>query len=283
MILLRQLWNLRHLLFSLVKRDLKVRYKGSVLGFFWSFGRPLFLMLILTTVFSLIIPIGYDPARAQQIPFALFLLSGILCWMYTAGSLHEGVNVLHANASLIRKVAINSAVFPAASVVGNLVHLVLAFSIYLLFLLWFGRGVSPAILLMVPVLAIQTLLVLALVMLASSLNVFYRDVGSLTELLITGWFYLTPILYPVDLALREIATRFPHHATTLQAIYLLNPMAPVAIAYRRALLAPPPDMRELPDAELLAWLGISGAVSLGLFVVASRVFRARCTMFADEL
>jgi len=283
MTLLVQFWQQRLLLISLVKRDLKVRYKDSMLGFFWSFGRPLFLMLILAGVFGMIMPAGYTAERAKVVPFALFLLTGLLPWMYLTGTLGEGLQSLMANAALIRKISLNSAVFPAATVMGNLIHLLLAGVVYLAFLFFYGHGLGVGVLFAVPALLAQTLLLLGLSLMVASLNVFYRDVSSVTELVITAWFYLTPILYPADRALHEIAQRYPAYASWFQGLYLLNPMAPIVMAYRRAFLFDGGHLREVGDTALLGWLALSGLVSLGIYFLGAAIYRHYRPFFADEL
>jgi lipopolysaccharide transport system permease protein len=269
----------RELLFSLVKRDLKVRYKDSTLGFFWSLGRPLILMIILSVVFSFLgrfeIPGGA--------PYPLFLIAGLLPWMFLAGAAAESTHLLLGNAPLIKKVSLNAAVFPAACVLSNLIHFALAAAAYAGFLLWHGRGIGWALWVAIPAAAIQTLLCLAIALLCGALNVFYRDTASIVELATMGMFYLTPILYPISEAFQEIDQRLPEgQAQLAKTLYMLNPMAPLVALYRRAFLFHSPDL-ELPDAELALWTLTSAATTLALLTLGWRVFNYYRPRFADRL
>lgn len=266
----------RELLMSLVKRDLKVRYKDSVLGFFWSLCRPLVLMLILSVVFSVFvrIPVG--------VPYPIFLLTGLLPWMFFAASLTEASFSLLANAPLIKKVSLDAALFPVSGIVGNLIHLALAFVVYLLFLFYYGFGFRLDWWIVLPAVAIQTILCLALCLLASALNVWYRDVGSIVELGLTCWFYASPVLYPLPMALTQIDASFPEQAWLLRTLYLLNPITPVMALYRRAFLFEG-DRAELTDSELALWTGIAAVVTALLAWLCWRVFERRRPYFADQL
>jgi ABC-2 type transport system permease protein len=281
--LLFQLWKSRELLLSLVKRDLKVRYKDSILGFFWSFGRPLFLMLILATVFSLILPLSGMASSADAVPFPLFLLTGLLPWMFLGGCLTDGTHVLLQNTSLIKKVSLNSAVFPASVVLGNLIHMILAFVVYFIFFFYYGQSLSLDLWIALPALLVQIIFLMSLTLICSALYVFYRDVSSITELLLAGWFYLTPLLYPADIAISELGKRFPEYAAELKILFFLNPMAPIIVAYRRAFLFTGDRPGEISDWHLFLALGATGAISIVLFAGSVVLFNRLSKQFADEL
>lgn len=280
--MLSQLLSRRALVLTLVKRDLKVRYKATALGFLWSFGRPLFLMLIMWGVFSHIVGVK------TSIPYVLHLLTGILPWLYLQGSLHEAQGCILANGNVVKKVAMPSIVFPATAVLGNLIHLVLAMVILSVFIVAYAITTDPLLvpgweIIFLPALVLlQTLLLLGIALFLSSLNVFYRDVGSLAEIGVNAWFYLTPIIYQVQDARGQLKDL--SNTDILYYFYLCNPMTPIIVGYRRVLygqrlrLAP-----EIADGTLLVGLGISLAISLTLLALGAAVFGRLSRRFADEL
>lgn len=277
--MIAELWRQRALVFTLVKRDLKVRYKASALGFLWSFGRPLGLMLILWFVFSQIVRV--DRVH-QDLPYPLQLLAGLLPWMFLTGTLFEAQNAILANESIVKKVAVPTVAFPAATVLGNLVHTLLAFAVLFAMIAAAGAPVGWEVILLPVVLLIQTVLLLGLSLILSSLQVFYRDVGSISELAITMWFYATPIIYPVQMAREKLRD---DGAEQLYWLYLLNPMTPLVCAYRRVLYGPllREHGREIDDRTLLMGLAASALTACLLLAVGSALFRRLSRRFADEL
>ncbi|MBM3334483.1 ABC transporter permease [Candidatus Sumerlaeota bacterium] len=277
--MLGELWPRRELILSLVKRDLKTRYKSSILGFLWSFCKPLLLMLVLYVVFTKFIPIRF--AALKQTPFALFLLSNILVWSYLAGSLGEGMFSIIGNATLVKKTYIPHEVFPVVTILSNLFHFLLALVVYFIFLICFGASLKWQVLLLPLVIVVQTVFILGLALLLAVLNIFYRDVASIMEIIITAWFYLSPILYPVSEPARYIpASDLPgwfFHA------YMLNPMAPILAAYRATLLLPAFGESELSARRLMAYLCVAVVISAALVAVARAVSRHYSARLADEL
>lgn len=276
------LYRQRELIFTLVKRDLKVRYKASSLGFLWSFGRPLFLMLVMWAVFSRIVRIE------TEIPYALHLLTGILPWMFFQTAIFEAQGSILYNANVVKKVALPTEAFPAATILSNLVHFFLALSMLTVFILGYvifrDSQLMPGweILLLPLVIALQTLILMGLALILSSLNVFYRDVGSISEIVLTAWFYITPIIYPMQAARDQL--KGLSDSDWLYYLYLCNPMTPIVVAYRRVFygrhlrVAP-----EVSDATLLLGLGISLAFGILIFTVGVKLFSRLSLRFADEL
>jgi ABC-2 type transport system permease protein len=278
----RQLLERRELILTLVKRDLKVRYKASTLGFLWSFGRPLFLMLIMWTVFTIIVPIKAD------IPYGLHLLTGILAWMFFTGAIFESQTSVLMNANVVKKVALPRAVFPTAAVLGNLVHLLLAFSVLAVFIVGYatilGTGILPGweIVLLPLVVLLQCALLLGLGLILSSLFVYYRDVGSISEIFLAAWFYLTPIIYPMQVVRHRLKPLA--YGEQLYYLYLCNPMTPIVVAYRRVLYGQ--YLRHAPevaDRTLLLGLTITAVWAAGLLLYGSWLFQRLSRRFADEL
>jgi ABC-type polysaccharide/polyol phosphate export permease len=277
--MLAELWPRRELILSLVRRDLKTRYKSSVLGFLWSFCKPLLLMLVLYVVFAKFVPIRFDPP--MKTPFALFLLCGILGWGYLAGSIGEAMFSIIGNTSLVKKTYIPHEVFPVVSVLSNLFHFLLALAAFFILLLCFGAVPRWQVVLLPVVIAIQTFFILGLALLLGGLNVFYRDVASIMEIIITAWFYLSPILYPLNEPMRQVTSRgLPRWVFEA---YMLNPMAAILAAYRRTILLPAYGDVEMPAARLLIYLGIAVVNSAIVFLIGRAVFRHYSGRFADEV
>lgn len=178
---------------SLVSKDLKVRYKRSVLGFAWFLLKPLFSMIVYYFVFTRILRFG------GAIPhFSLFLLTGLLPWNFFSSSLSASTTSLLDNHRLIRSIYFPRMALPAAEVTANLIHLVLALFVLEAVLVVFGRYPGLSVIMLVPALALFTLMTAGIGMLLSIGNVFYRDVRQFIEVLLLAWFYSSPIIYPLD-------------------------------------------------------------------------------------
>jgi lipopolysaccharide transport system permease protein len=212
----------RALIQSLVVRELKARYRGSFLGFFWSFANPLLLLLIYSFVFTVVLPNAH-PAKLQ--PYALFMFCGILPWTWFSASLSEASNVLIAGGNLIKKVLFPAEVLPIVSVLANMVHFFLGLPILAAFLLYYQRPLNVAELAFFPLVVLtQALLTLSLALIVSALTVHFRDLRDLLSNLLTFWFFATPIIYPM--------TMVPGLAKRL---FNLNPFTHLAVSYQEIL------------------------------------------------
>ena len=219
---LRQLLRYRALVQSLVARDLKARYRGSVLGFLWSFVNPLLLLLIYTFVFTMVIQ---RPKTSALEPFALFMFCGILPWTWFSSSLLESANVLIAGGNLIRKVLFPAEVLPIVSVLAGLVHFFLGLPILAAFFIYYGTPINAADLALLPVIIlIQLALTLGLALFVSALTVHFRDLRDLLANLLTLWFFATPIIYSVAEAPPRI-----------RLLLDINPFTHLAVAYQEVL------------------------------------------------
>ena len=186
----------RGLIQTLVARDLKARYRGSVLGFFWSFINPLLLLLIYSFVFTTVLP------RADSMglePYALFMFCGILPWTWFSSSILESSNVLISNGNLIKKVLFPAEVLPIVTVLANMVHFFLGLPILAAFLIYYQRPLDPLELLWFPAIVfVQFVLLLGLSLFAAALTVHFRDLKDILGNLLTLWFFATPIIYPMS-------------------------------------------------------------------------------------
>jgi len=200
---------------SLVAKDLKVRYKRSVLGFAWFLLKPLFSMVVYYFVFTRILRFG------GAIPhFSLFLLTGLLPWNFFSSSLSASTTSLLDNHRLIRSIYFPRMALPAAEVAANLVHLLLALAVLEVILVIFGHYPGISIILILPALVLLTMMTVGIGMLLSIGNVFYRDVKQFVEVLLLAWFYASPIIYPLDSIGVDII-----QSDKLVAILKFNPVA----------------------------------------------------------
>jgi ABC-type polysaccharide/polyol phosphate export permease len=252
---LRQLLRYRALIQSLVARELTARYRGSVLGFFWSFVNPLLLLLIYTFVFTRIMPV---PRVEGMEHFAVFLFCGILPWTWFSSSLLESSSVLITSGNLIRKVLFPAEVLPLVTVCAGLVHFCLGLTILAAFIAYYGVPVTPVDLLWLPVvMAVQWTLTAGLALFLSAVTVHFRDIRDLLQNLLLLWFFATPIIYPLAIA----------PAGARRALEL-NPFTHLAVAYQEVLYVPGPFE---PGPKFLALAAVSVVVLLAGYFVFDRL------------
>jgi homopolymeric O-antigen transport system permease protein len=259
----RQLLRYRALIQSLVARDLKARYRGSVLGFFWSFVNPLLLLLVYSFVFTVVLPDVHPP---ELEPFALFMFCGILPWTWFSSSLLEASNVLISGGNLIRKVLFPAEVLPIVTVLAGLVHFCLGLPILAVFLAYYHVPIVLTDLVWFPVVAlIQLVLTLGLALLLSALTVHFRDIRDLLANLLTLWFFATPIIYALSQA-----------PASVRRFLNLNPFTHLAVAYQEVLFRAGP----FNDWQRLV---VVGAASLVMFLICYAVFDRLRDTLAEEV
>ncbi len=260
---LARLVRYRGLIQSLVARELKARYRGSVLGFFWSFVNPLLLLLVYSFVFSVVL---VNQSKTQ--PYALFLFCGILPWTWFSSSLLESSNVLIAGGNLIKKVLFPAEVLPIVTVLANLVHFLLGLPILVIFLLAYRHPPDLAGLAWFPaVVLIQLVLTLGFALIVSSLTVHFRDIKDILANLMTFWFFATPIIYEMTL--------FPKGSIG-RTLINLNPFTHLAIAYQEILFYPGP-------VGQWKWLLAEAAAAVVLFLIGYFLFDRLRDSFAEEV
>jgi ABC-2 type transport system permease protein len=278
---LRQLWRYRELFSSMVRRDLKVRYKGSVLGFFWSILSPAMFLGVYYVVFQLVLRTG--------IPlFALWLLCGLLVWNLFTTSVSSACGAVVQNASLVKKVAFPREILALAPVGAAVVHFFLQAIVLVMALVLFRHPVS------VPYLPALLVALLALVLFATglgillaALNVRLRDTEHLLELLLLLWFWATPIIYPY----RMVSDRLVEHGLP-EWLFALNPVTPIVLTFQRAIYNEV-EIRDaagtvtLPLLPVEPWylLGVVvvGVTSIVFIAVALTIFGRLEGSFAEEL
>lgn len=254
---LRELWAYRELLYFLVWRDVKVRYKQTALGVAWVVLQPLATTLIFTIVFG-----NLAKMPSGDLPYAVFALAGLVPWNYFAGAFARGSTSLVASAHIVSKVYFPRLVIPIASVLAGLVDLGIVLLLLFALMLVYGIAPTPAILLLPLFLLLATATALGVSLWLSALNVQYRDVNYLTPFIAQFWLYATPVVYPSSL----IPERW-------RALYGLNPMAGVVEGFRWALFG----TGEAPGPMLL----VSVLMVLALLVSGAFVFRRMEKSFAD--
>jgi ABC-2 type transport system permease protein len=272
------------LLAELVRKDLKVKYKNSALGFVWSLANPLLYLAVFSLVFGFFLK--------NNVPwFAVLFMSGFLIWSFFNSAALDATGAVVGNANLVRKVRFPRVVLPLASVGFAGVHLVLQLLVFFLFLVpAYPDAFGPQLWLLVPALAVTVVFTTAMSLLASSLNVRYRDVQHLLEIALLAWFWLTPIVYPVTVVRDQLAR---HGLLELFKFYMANPMTAVVVTAQRAIYVHPVVtdsegklVQVLPAGGYgfyLQWLGVAAAISAVLLVVGLWTFRRLQADFAEEL
>ena len=260
---LARLVRYRALIQSLVARDLKARYRGSVLGFFWSFINPLLLLLIYSIVFKYFLP-----NRVEGIDqYELFMFCGILPWTWFSTSLLESSGVLISGGNLIKKVLFPAEILPIVTVLANMVHFFLGLPILALFLIYYQRPLNLAELAWFPVtVLVQLVLTLGFALILSALTVHFRDLRDILSNLMTFWFFATPIIYPY----------FIMEEPWQQQLLRLNPFTHLAISYQEILYFDGPFGHWY-------WLLVLGIASVLFFLFGYFIFDRLRDTFAEEV
>ena len=216
MVRLRALWRYRELLYSLVARDLQVRYKSSVLGFLWCLINPLLMMAVFTLVFTILM------GNRSIENFPLFVLIGVLAWNLNATAVMGALGSVVNNANLVMKVNFPRELLPLSAVLSNTVNLLFSLVALLAMMTVFRVGLTPWVLLFPVVLLGQVCFMSGLGLALSAIQVYFRDTGIIMETLLLAWFFLTPVFYRME-------DLFPAYARWM---YWLNPMASYISSYR---------------------------------------------------
>lgn len=254
---LRELWEYRELLYFLIWRDVKVRYKQTMIGAGWAIIQPLFAMLIFTTIFG-----NFAKIPSDGMPYSIFVFAGLLPWTYFSQAIGRSGLSLVSDSNLIRKIYFPRLTLPLAAGMAPSVDFLFSFLILLGLMLWYG--IFPVVgIWALPLFMIMAFLTsMAVSLWLSPLNVKYRDVGHTIPFLIQIWMYASPVVYPINM----IPDRW-------RLVYSLNPMAGVIEGFRWALLN-----KQSPDFRAMV---ISGIVVLGLLVGGLFFFKRMERTFAD--
>ncbi|MEO0460865.1 MAG: ABC transporter permease [Myxococcota bacterium] len=236
---LRELLNYRELVAYQVSQDLKVRYRGTVLGFLWSLANPLLMTLVLWAVFSRI-------GRMNERNYALFLLSGLMVWSFFSQSLTQGIVSIIRNRALIQKIYVPKLVFPVTVVASNVVNLGFFILAYIIIAMVSDGSIPWTAVAAVPVLFVSFFVVVGVSLIGSTLNVFFRDMEHLIAVGLRALFYLTPLIYRPEML-----------GPTGKQLLQLNPMYYPVVSLRAVLYD-----GHLPGTELWVGMLVSAAISL---------------------
>jgi lipopolysaccharide transport system permease protein len=256
----RELWEYREVLYFLVWRDVKVRYRQTVIGAAWAVVQPLTAMVIFSIFFGHLAKMPSD-----GIPYPLFAFAALVPWTFFASGLTLGANSLVASGHIITKVYFPRLLVPLARVLGGLPDLAISFGVLLMMMMWYGAVHRPLALLWVPALVLLALATaLGVALWLSAINVQYRDVQHILPFLTQVWLFATPIAYPASLL-----------SPWWRTLYALNPMVGVVEGFRWALLG----TGEAPG--LVLWPSVLAA--LVLLVTGVFFFRRIERTFADVI
>jgi|SRR4030095_6054775 lipopolysaccharide transport system permease protein len=254
---LKAIWEYRELLYILVWRDLKVRYKQTVIGAGWAILQPLMTMAIFTVVFGTFVKIPSD-----GVPYPIFAYSALLPWSLFANSLTRGGTSIVGNAHILSKIYFPRLLLPLSGILSPIVDFAISIVILVAMMIWFGTLPTWGVLALPLFLFLALLTALAVGLWLSALNVRYRDVGHAIPFLVQLWMFASPIAYPISLVPEKWRT-----------LYMLNPMAGVIVGFRWALLG-----TESLDFRMIV---ISSIMVLALLVPGIVYFKYTERTFAD--
>ncbi|MBK9316644.1 MAG: ABC transporter permease [Acidobacteria bacterium] len=252
----KSLWAYRELLYFLTWRDVKVRYKQTVIGAAWAIIQPLFTMIIFTLFFGRLAGVPSD-----GIPYPIFAYAGLLPWTFFSNAVNNSSNSLVGSANLITKVYFPRVIIPGAAVAAGLVDFAVAFAILIILMAWYKVQLTAALLLLPLLVILITLLALGVGMFMSALNVKYRDIRYALPFAIQMLMFASPIIYPSSMVPQP-----------WQRVLVINPMAGIIEGFRSSLFGLPIKW------PALAW---SATVTIGLLIFSAYYFRSTERTFAD--
>ncbi|HEX2542196.1 MAG TPA: ABC transporter permease [Caldimonas sp.] len=219
----RELWDSRELLYFLVLRDVKVRYKQTVLGVAWAVLQPLFAMVIFTVIFGKFAKIPSD-----GFPYAIFVYAGLMPWTFFSNNISQASQSLLNQQSLLTKIYLPRLFIPASAIGSGLIDLLVSFTVFAGLMLYYGVPIRPGIVVLPLLVLLTAAASLGVGLLLAALIVTYRDFRYVVPFLVQSWLYVSPVIYPVSMVPPE-----------WQALLALNPMAGIIDAFRSALLGSP--------------------------------------------
>lgn len=253
---LGEAWSHRELLYFLTWRDIKIRYKQTALGAIWAIIQPLFPMLIFTLFFGRLAKVPSD-----GIPYSVFAYAGLLPWTYFASAVSNSSNSIVGSSNLISRVYFPRMIIPASAVLASLVDFLIAFVMLGVLMVWHRIALTPATLMLIPLIALLTIISLGIGMLFSGWTVKYRDIRFALPFLVQVWMFATPVIYPASLVPEK-----------WRWVLGINPLTGVVEGFRSALFGRP-----------FAWdfLAYSAAFAVVMLVYAAYSFRRLERLFAD--
>ncbi len=260
---LRDLWNYRELVYFLTWRDLKVRYKQTLLGASWAILKPFMTMVVLSIFFG-----GLAQVPSENVPYPIFAFAALLPWELFSNALSVASRSLVQNSNMITKVYFPRIILPLASVLAGVVDFAIAFLILIAMMIYYHITPTSNVWTLPLFLLLAIVTALGVSLWLSALNVLYRDIGYVTPFLTQFWMFISPVAYGTGL----LADKVP--GMWIQVIYALNPMVGVINGFRWALLG-------IQSAAPGPALAVSVAVSLLLLISGMFYFRRMERLFAD--
>ena len=255
---IKEIYQYRTMIASLIQRDLRGRYKGSVLGFAWTFLNPLLQLVVYTVVFSTIMRAGIED-------YYLFLFVALIPWIFFSTSLTGGASCIWTQKEMVKKIYFPREVLPIAHVTCQLVNMLLSFIVVFAVLLISGKGINIVILpYLIPIILVEYMLALGIAFVTSSLTVYFRDLEHILTIIAMAWQFLSPIMYSIDMVPDQ-----------LRPILLMNPMSSVIIAYR--------DILYYKQAPKMNTLMLATCLGVGLLILGWFLFGELEKHFAEEL
>lgn len=254
--LIKPFLHYKYLLYQLTLREIKGRYKQSIIGYFWILLSPLLQLLVYSFVFSVIFRFPLN-----NIPYPVFLLAGLLPWIYFQTSISAATLSLIDNSNLIKKVNFPHETLPYSIITSKAIDFFFASLLFLVFMLLWNITIQTSMIFLLPLFIVQVILMTGLSLLVSTFNLFYRDIQYLVSLLLMLWMYLTPIVYPLSLV-----------PDNYVQIYKLNPMVGIIEGYRSAIFNLEFD---------LGTIYLSAIFSILLFFLGYWIFKRSEKVFAD--
>ena len=255
---LKELYHYRTMIASLIQRDLRGRYKGSVLGFAWTFLNPLLQLVVYTIVFSTIMGSSIED-------YYLFLFVALIPWIFFSASLTGGASCIISQKEMVTKIYFPREVLPISHVTCQLVNMLLSFIVVFAALIVSGRGINVLVLpYLIPVIAVEYLLALGIAFISSSVTVYLRDLEHILIIVAMAWQFLSPVMYSVE----QVPER-------IRPIFNLNPMTHVIVAYR--------DILYYKQAPHLTTLAMATILGLALLIFGWFLFGRLERHFAEEL
>ncbi len=255
---IKELYAYRQMLISLVKKDLRGRYKASVLGFLWTFINPLLQLLVYTVVFSVVMRAGIEK-------FYIFVFVALVPWIFFSSSLTGGASIIVMNQDMIQKIYFPRIVLPISYVTSCFVNMLFSFIVIFAVLLVTGYGFNFTACLFLPlIMVIEYIFALGLALITSACTVYLRDLEHILGIVSMAWMYMSPVVYPLSFIPKK-----------LQSIFQLNPMAPIITAYRDILY-----YKQIPQMQTLLMATVTGIIFVG---VGCFVFERLQRGFVEEL
>lgn len=255
---IKDIFDYREMIFSLVRRDLRGRYRASVLGFLWTFINPFMQLVIYTVVFSVIMRAGIEN-------YYLFLFVALIPWIFFSGSVVGGTMCIVGQSSMVTKIKFPREVLPISFVTSQFVNMLLSFIVVFIVLVSSNQPISLIVLpMLIPIMILEYMLSLGIVMIVAPITVYFRDMEHIISIITMGWQFLTPVMYSVDMVPESI-----------RGVFMINPMTPIIVAYRDILY-----YGKFPELVTLQRSFIMAIVCL---IIGCFVFSKLKRHFAEEL